>query len=146
MQLCKSHMLLKVHAEWFRKGISFVRKWTGVYPPSTSKHFQKRSCLGTILWIHYYQTQFSQSIHILLFSMCTIWTLMFISLLKCTLLLVSMFQLGLTKCADTMIGTPGRIKGISGGEMKRLSFASEVKVYGYTVNVVIFAGGKFCEM
>ncbi|CAL8147556.1 unnamed protein product [Orchesella dallaii] len=35
-------------------------------------------------------------------------------------------ELGLTKCADTLIGIPGRIKGISGGEMKRLSFASEV--------------------
>ena len=27
-----------------------------------------------------------------------------------------------------MIGIPGRIKGISGGEMKRLSFASEVSI------------------
>lgn len=35
-------------------------------------------------------------------------------------------ELGLTKCADSLIGTPGRKKGISGGEMKRLSFASEV--------------------
>jgi ATP-binding cassette, subfamily G (WHITE), eye pigment precursor transporter len=35
-------------------------------------------------------------------------------------------EIGLTKCADTMIGIPGRIKGISGGEMKRLAFASEV--------------------
>jgi len=35
-------------------------------------------------------------------------------------------QLGLTKCADTYIGIPGRLRGISGGEMKRLSFASEV--------------------
>ncbi|CAG7696963.1 unnamed protein product [Allacma fusca] len=35
-------------------------------------------------------------------------------------------DLGLTKCRDTLIGIPGRIKGISGGEMKRLSFASEV--------------------
>nr|XP_022306294.1 protein white-like isoform X2 [Crassostrea virginica] len=35
-------------------------------------------------------------------------------------------ELGLKKCADTMIGVPGRIKGISGGEMKRLSFASEL--------------------
>jgi len=34
--------------------------------------------------------------------------------------------LGLTKAKDTVIGIPGRIKGISGGEMKRLSFASEV--------------------
>uniref|UniRef100_K1QMC2 Protein white n=1 Tax=Magallana gigas TaxID=29159 RepID=K1QMC2_MAGGI len=36
------------------------------------------------------------------------------------------FRLGLTKCADTFIGTPGKVKGISGGEMKRLSFASEL--------------------
>ncbi|KAH3812045.1 hypothetical protein DPMN_140466 [Dreissena polymorpha] len=35
-------------------------------------------------------------------------------------------ELGLTKCQDTIIGNPGRIKGISGGEMRRLSFASEV--------------------
>ncbi|XP_052218229.1 protein white-like [Dreissena polymorpha] len=34
-------------------------------------------------------------------------------------------ELGLTKCQDTIIGNPGRIKGISGGEMRRLSFASE---------------------
>jgi ABC-type multidrug transport system ATPase subunit len=36
------------------------------------------------------------------------------------------FQLGLTKCANTLIGIQGRIKGISGGESKRLAFASEV--------------------
>ncbi|OXA56819.1 protein white isoform X2 [Folsomia candida] len=35
-------------------------------------------------------------------------------------------ELGLTKCAETIIGMPGRVKGISGGEMKRLAFASEV--------------------
>ena len=35
-------------------------------------------------------------------------------------------ELGLTKCRSTIIGIPGRIKGISGGEMKRLAFASEV--------------------
>lgn len=35
-------------------------------------------------------------------------------------------ELGLSKCSETMIGFPGRIKGISGGEMKRLAFASEV--------------------
>ncbi|XP_031332548.1 protein white-like [Photinus pyralis] len=34
--------------------------------------------------------------------------------------------LGLSKCENTKIGIQGRIKGISGGEMKRLSFASEV--------------------
>lgn len=35
-------------------------------------------------------------------------------------------ELALTKCRNTIIGVPGRIKGLSGGEMKRLSFASEV--------------------
>ncbi|KAK5645428.1 hypothetical protein RI129_006728 [Pyrocoelia pectoralis] len=35
-------------------------------------------------------------------------------------------ELGLTKCENTKIGIQGRIKGISGGEMKRLAFASEV--------------------
>jgi len=35
-------------------------------------------------------------------------------------------QMGLNKCADVMIGIPGKIKGISGGEKKRLAFASEV--------------------
>lgn len=35
-------------------------------------------------------------------------------------------ELGLSKCANTVIGTPGRVKGISGGEQKRLAFASEV--------------------
>ncbi|XP_053998040.1 protein white-like [Hylaeus anthracinus] len=35
-------------------------------------------------------------------------------------------ELALLKCRNTVIGQPGRIKGLSGGEMKRLSFASEV--------------------
>ncbi|XP_045170126.2 protein white-like isoform X2 [Mercenaria mercenaria] len=35
-------------------------------------------------------------------------------------------ELGLQKCQNNMIGNPGRIKGISGGEMRRLSFASEI--------------------
>ncbi|XP_048579141.1 protein white-like [Nematostella vectensis] len=35
-------------------------------------------------------------------------------------------EVGLRRCADTMIGIPGRMRGISGGEKKRLSFASEV--------------------
>ena len=39
-----------------------------------------------------------------------------------------MSELGLTKCADTVIGSPGKTKGISGGERKRLAFASEVIV------------------
>lgn len=37
-----------------------------------------------------------------------------------------MEQMGLTKCQNTNIGIPGIVKGISGGEMKRLSVASEV--------------------
>ena len=36
-------------------------------------------------------------------------------------------ELGLTKCQNTVIGNPERgVKGISGGERKRLAFASEV--------------------
>ncbi|KAF2898582.1 hypothetical protein ILUMI_07596, partial [Ignelater luminosus] len=37
-----------------------------------------------------------------------------------------MAELGLNECENTLIGIRGRLKGISGGEMKRLSFASEV--------------------
>ncbi|CAF1448538.1 unnamed protein product, partial [Didymodactylos carnosus] len=29
----------------------------------------------------------------------------------------------LEKCQNTIIGVPGKLKGISGGEMKRLTFA-----------------------
>lgn len=36
-------------------------------------------------------------------------------------------QLSLNTCANTVIGIVGRTKGISGGERKRLSFASEVR-------------------
>lgn len=34
-------------------------------------------------------------------------------------------DLSLVKCQNTTIGVTGRIKGLSGGERKRLSFASE---------------------
>lgn len=37
-----------------------------------------------------------------------------------------MIELNLVKCANTLIGYPGRLKGISGGETKRLAFACEV--------------------
>lgn len=37
-----------------------------------------------------------------------------------------MDQMGLRKCESTGIGTPGKTKTISGGEMKRLSFATEL--------------------
>lgn len=43
-------------------------------------------------------------------------------------------QLALKKCQHTVIGVQGRIKGISGGEMKRLSFASEVSETRYKQN------------
>ena len=35
-------------------------------------------------------------------------------------------ELNLNSCANTIIGWPHRLKGISGGERKRLAFASEV--------------------
>ena len=35
-------------------------------------------------------------------------------------------DLGLTKCQNVIIGEPGVTKGLSGGERKRLSFASQV--------------------
>lgn len=37
-----------------------------------------------------------------------------------------MSEMGLTKRADTLIGIPGEIKTLSGGERKRLTFASEI--------------------
>jgi len=37
-----------------------------------------------------------------------------------------MQEMSLHKCADVLIGVPGRVKGISGGEKKRLAFASEM--------------------
>ena len=43
-----------------------------------------------------------------------------------------LFQLGLSKCADTKIGIPGVDKGLSGGEKKRLAFASEVIFFSYS--------------
>uniref|UniRef100_A0A915JRJ2 ABC transporter domain-containing protein n=1 Tax=Romanomermis culicivorax TaxID=13658 RepID=A0A915JRJ2_ROMCU len=36
------------------------------------------------------------------------------------------FQLGLVKCANSIIGVKNEVKGISGGERKRLAFASEI--------------------
>lgn len=36
--------------------------------------------------------------------------------------------MSLKKCENTVIGIPGKIKGISGGEKKRLAFASEVSL------------------
>jgi ABC-type multidrug transport system ATPase subunit len=37
------------------------------------------------------------------------------------------FQLNLTKTEDTTIGIPGIVKGLSGGEKRRLTFATEVR-------------------
>lgn len=48
--------------------------------------------------------------------------------------------MGLRKCENTAIGTPGKSKTISGGEMKRLSFASEVSYTRLTGKLVIHTG------
>lgn len=40
-------------------------------------------------------------------------------------------KLSLLKCADTQVGGSGSFKGISGGEMKRLAFAVEVRDCSY---------------
>jgi ABC-type multidrug transport system ATPase subunit len=37
-------------------------------------------------------------------------------------------KLGLTACASTVIGTTGQDKVLSGGEKKRLAFATEVQI------------------
>jgi hypothetical protein len=39
------------------------------------------------------------------------------------------FKFNLESRANVKIGVPGRIKGISGGEKRRLAFASEVCIY-----------------
>lgn len=40
-------------------------------------------------------------------------------------MIISFFQLSLKKCENCQIGIPGVIKGISGGERKRLALAGE---------------------
>ena len=37
-----------------------------------------------------------------------------------------LIELGLKKCENTLIGIPGELVGISGGERKRLAFTSEI--------------------
>ena len=46
-------------------------------------------------------------------------------------------QMGLVGVADSTIGDPIRIRGISGGERKRLSFASEVSDYRFVFFPVV---------
>lgn len=57
----------------------------------------------------------------------------FVSLDRCLhsteIFLVCFSQLNLKKAEKTLIGEPGRIKGLSGGEKRRLLFASEVCVF-----------------
>jgi len=45
--------------------------------------------------------------------------------------------MGLNKCAEVMIGIPGKIKGISGGEKKRLAFASEVGIMHARIRLLV---------
>lgn len=57
------------------------------------------------------------------------------------------FQLLLTSCQNTIIGKPGKVKGISGGEMKRLSFASEVNLNLHVSSCFLYLQNKshmFC--
>ena len=52
-----------------------------------------------------------------------------ITLIDYTLnLLWVIYKFNLENSANVKIGIPGRIKGISGGEKRRLAFASEVKI------------------
>ena len=55
--------------------------------------------------------------------------------------------MGLKKCQNTLIGTPGRTKTISGGEMKRLSFATEVSKinieYSHHVKILDYCDFKY---
>lgn len=37
-----------------------------------------------------------------------------------------LFELNLAHCKDTLVGNGDRLKGISGGEKRRLSFACEI--------------------
>src|SRR5690606_34928534 len=51
---------------------------------------------------------------------------------------IDIFQLNLSKCANTLIGNHRRgIKGISGGERKRLAFASEVSLKFYYYYLIL---------
>ena len=56
--------------------------------------------------------------------MIKVYTILFIAIIKIY------FQLNLEKCQNNLIGIFGR-KGISGGEKRRLSFASEVNFQAY---------------
>ena len=44
-------------------------------------------------------------------------------------------ELGLMKCQNVIIGEPGVTKGLSGGERKRLSFASQVTALNYCYKI-----------
>lgn len=44
-------------------------------------------------------------------------------------------ELGLMKCQNVIIGEPGVTKGLSGGERKRLSFASQVNALNYCYKI-----------
>ena len=46
-------------------------------------------------------------------------------------------EMGLKKCANSNIGNPERgVKGISGGERKRLAFASEVNLFYFWSKII----------
>lgn len=41
------------------------------------------------------------------------------------------------KAEKTLIGDPGRIKGLSGGEKRRLLFASEVYIHKFLLKILL---------
>lgn len=47
-------------------------------------------------------------------------------------------ELGLMKCQNVVIGVPGVTKGLSGGERKRLSFASQVNFVFFLFTSQVF--------
>ena len=52
--------------------------------------------------------------------------------------------MGLKKCQYTRIGVPGVEKSLSGGESKRLAFATEVSVRCYVVESFLQAFPRNC--
>ena len=46
-------------------------------------------------------------------------------------------EFNLETCKNVKIGIPGRIKGISGGQKRRLAFATEVKLFTFKILIFI---------
>lgn len=53
-------------------------------------------------------------------------------------------ELGLTKSQNVLIGVPGVLKGLSGGERKRLSFATQVSYPNLILFTALFGDVLGC--